>query len=300
MGLLGGAESQRRDQTPANYRQAAKADAESACVGTDRLVLFECVYEKVEAGREQAHDEQDLSAQQRAASAALIAALAGLAGLGVSGVGIYYIRRTIRQGQEGLKLGRETKDETIRIGEAQTRAYLSVVRADFHVDRKKRTPGGMPSVETILHVANSGETPAVNVSYFCTGVICKWGDKHVLPDDLDCVPHHGFTTNIPPREPEPIDAVSFGIARVWRDYVRAWATVDEETKFGEMPGMMIYGVMFYEDVFGQTFRSKFGFLFTDRPRAGGIGRDKLPTLQTRIPTFERIEDRMNYIQPDDE
>jgi hypothetical protein len=102
LGALQGSEDERRDQTPASYAQAAKADAKRACAGRKQDAVFECVYEKVEAGQEQARGEQDLSAQQRAASANLISALMAFLTLVVSGIALWFLKGTLEATRDAV------------------------------------------------------------------------------------------------------------------------------------------------------------------------------------------------------
>ena len=115
-----GRESERRNNAPASYSRAAKQDAERACVGMEAGAAFECIYEKVEASQDQARGEQDLSAQQRAASAAMISALIALLTLGATGLGVWYVKRTLDATLEAVKDTSEATDamrEANRISE---------------------------------------------------------------------------------------------------------------------------------------------------------------------------------------
>lgn len=103
LGTLNGRESERREQTPASYSQSAKADAERACVGLDRVALFECVYERVEASQEQARGEQDLSAQQRAATSALASTVIAFLTLVITAVGVWFVKGTLEATLEAVK-----------------------------------------------------------------------------------------------------------------------------------------------------------------------------------------------------
>jgi hypothetical protein len=240
---------------------------------------------------------RDLAAQEATATFTFWIVVIALAQTIVAGIGIVYIRRTIRQGQAGLKLARETKDETIRIGEAQTRAYLSVVRADLLLDRKKRFWADTPSTDLTLHLHNSGETPAVNVSYYCSAGVSTWRNIGVVPD-TDTVPNHEFITNIPPGDVSKIEAVGYGISLHLRAVMARWKEFTQDTPIGDAPILLVYGVVFYEDVFGNTFRSRFGFWLEEQPTEGKLlkGRDDLPTIQACIPTFEPIRDRTDHIK----
>ena len=98
-----GRESERRDNAPASYSRAAKQDAQRACVGMETGTTFECIYEKVEASQEQARGEQDLSAQQRAATSALVTAILSGIALILSGVGVWFIKGTLDATLEAVK-----------------------------------------------------------------------------------------------------------------------------------------------------------------------------------------------------
>ena len=95
IGWLQASEEQKRQKAPAAYAEAAKKDAEASCVGTDPRAVFECVNEKTKSAYQTAHDEQDLSAQQRAASSALVTAVLSFIALVLSGVGVWYVKRTL-------------------------------------------------------------------------------------------------------------------------------------------------------------------------------------------------------------
>lgn len=103
LGLANGRESERREQIPATYSQAAQADAQRACVGRHGIALFECVYERVESSQEQARAEQDLSAQQRAAASALASAIIALLALAVTIIGVWFIKRTLDATLQAVK-----------------------------------------------------------------------------------------------------------------------------------------------------------------------------------------------------
>jgi hypothetical protein len=110
-----GRESERRNHAPASYSSAAKQDAQRACVGMKPATAFECIYEKIEASQEQARGEQDLSAQQRAASAAMISAFIALLTLGATGLGVWYVKRTLDATLEAVK---DTSKATVAMNEA--------------------------------------------------------------------------------------------------------------------------------------------------------------------------------------
>ena len=263
-----------------------------------------CLVERAIANPETAdgtqREQRDLIAQESAALWGFWIAVIAFLQLAATVIGLVFIKRTldatraaVKEAGDATEAAREAVKETSRVGEAQTRAYLSVVRADFHFARRGKS--GLP-FDLTLQFHNSGGTPAVNVSYYCGAVISTWSDSKA-PPDLNTVPFQQFVTNKPPGD-SPVQAVCYGIAPRWREYAKRWDEVDEDTKFGEMPQLVICGVVFYEDVFGQTFRSQFAFVFADRVTEDGgpFGRDDLPTIQGCVPTFERVGDRNDHIK----
>lgn len=109
LGWLQGRERELRSQTPNSYAAAAKRDVERSCLGNDPRVVFECVNAKVENAYETAHDEQDLSAQQRAAFSALISSIFGFFSLILSVIGVWYVKRTL---DATLQAVNDTSDAT--------------------------------------------------------------------------------------------------------------------------------------------------------------------------------------------
>lgn len=174
LGVLNGREAERRDQTPANYSQSAKADAQRACVGMEARAAFECVYEKVEASQEQASTEQDLSAQQRAATSALASAVVAALTLVISIVGVWYVKRTLDATLEAVQ---DTGKATIAMNDANEIANkaISLQRQNTIVDQRPwlsvevnkiydiffDNDVGSLRLAYILIVKNSGKTPAL-------------------------------------------------------------------------------------------------------------------------------------------
>ncbi len=90
-----GSQKERRQQLPASYAKAAKEDAERACAAIQPAASFDCIYEKAQSAQEQALNEQDLTAQQSAANSALMSAIIAFFTLILSGVGVWFVRRTL-------------------------------------------------------------------------------------------------------------------------------------------------------------------------------------------------------------
>jgi len=124
IGWLEAREGYKRQYTPAAYAEAARTDAARRCFGREPAAVFECVDEKVKTSYQAAHDEQDLSAQQRAASAALISAVVGFLAFAISIVGVWYVKRTL--------------DATLRAVEDTGEATKAMVRANEIAERVQR------------------------------------------------------------------------------------------------------------------------------------------------------------------
>lgn len=240
-------------------------------------------------------EESDLCAQWRAASASEQSAFWALCSVVVTLLGTAGLLVTILQGRRVLRQSLEANEISQNIGEAQARSYLSAPRLDFHVDRLPRDHEGFPKFELDLHLHNSGQTPAVNVSYYCSAEVCK-ARENSLPS-LETIEHHYFVNNVMPGDPIKIRPMCFGLAIKWRDLLSRWNLVDGDTVFGEMPALKIYGVIFYEDVFQKTYRSAFCFVFHEFVTSKGpSGSDDLQPIQDRIPMFEPVRDRLKFLQ----
>lgn len=159
VGVFSGQENERHQRILASYTRTAEADAQRACSGQTDAALFECVYKRVEAGQEQARGEQDLIAQQRAASSSLASAVIAFLTLIATCIGLWFVKRTLDATLIAVK---DTSDATLamqaandiarQIGQAQTRAYLSVRSARLYVT--ETLPFWKVSIE------NSGQSPA--------------------------------------------------------------------------------------------------------------------------------------------
>ncbi|KPL68879.1 hypothetical protein SZ64_12705 [Erythrobacter sp. SG61-1L] len=121
--------------------------------------------EKAEAAHDQAHDEQDLAAQQRAASSALATTILSFLALIATGLGLYYVRETLRatlKAVEDTGQATEAMREANRIAETSSRAWLTLeMEHGFYSDRTDRD-------EILffanLKITNIGGTPAQNVT----------------------------------------------------------------------------------------------------------------------------------------
>src|SRR5690606_9537901 len=100
-----------------------------------------------------------------------------------------------------------------------------------------------------------------------------------------------FTGNVPANGSDSFDLFAYGLLKAIEDFGEKGNACDEDTKIGDYPLIFVPGVIFYEDVFGNTYRSHFCFLLNNPTDAGS-----LEPIQTVVPQFERIESREAYIE----
>lgn len=185
IGYLQARETERRYYTPRQYQESAKAQAHRACVGMKPAAMFECVDEHVEAAYQQANAEQDLSAQQRAAFSGLVAAVVSALALMATGIGIYYVRETLKA---TLKAVEDTSEATEAMREAnviardsaerQLRAYIFLDEAGS-IGPFTFAVGEPP--HGLVNIKNYGQTPAYDVVCQRGCIVGPWP----IPDDFE-------------------------------------------------------------------------------------------------------------------
>jgi hypothetical protein len=139
---------------------------ETNCSSLSGVELVRCVASQIEAQREARHDAQDLVAQQQSAQWATVAALTAIGGLVATIIGVIFVWQSLGKTAEALRLARKANKIARKLGQAQTRAYLSITKLALRVE------GGAPFID--VTVANAGQSPArkveVVIKYDFTGV----------------------------------------------------------------------------------------------------------------------------------
>lgn len=233
---LQGRETERRGSAPKSHQEAAKVQAKSICIGREPGSLFECVYGLIEASAQAAHDEQDLSAQQRAASSALVAAIISFLTLVVTGVGVWFVKGTL---EATLKAVEDTRAATLEMqransiaremGEAQTRCYIDLGEMTVGVNED-----GQATI--VAKVKNTGNTPARNLSWICEVNV---GVSKTPPSALK--PSY-FGTVIPA-------ASDYTLIPKKKAKIGNWETGMESRK----GRISVYAIISWQDVFGQSW-----------------------------------------------
>lgn len=127
-----------------------------------RTVTARCAEEAIKAGHEHSRSEHDLTAQREMADWTWWLLIVAFIQTPITAVGIVLLLRNIQQADDALV-------ETRRIGEAQTRAYLSIsgCQVMFRVEKM--------SIRPMLQ--NSGQSPALDVTWHAYVNLIRKDDK---------------------------------------------------------------------------------------------------------------------------
>jgi hypothetical protein len=248
-----GRESERRNNAPASYTHAAKQDAQSACVGMETGAAFECIYEKVESSQDQARAEQDLSAQQRAASAAMISAIIAFLTLGATGLGVWYVKRTldatleaVKDTSEATQAMREANEIARDTKERQLRAYICLDNTQVIAIA--------PIIQEYvikINVYNSGTTPAHNLSHACSW---RFGDVE---------PTEAFARKYLDEYGKPEARKVFGPNRKIIIPVPVIIPIEFVEKIASGTGnFWFFGEFHYQDIFGCDRVTQYSYVYS--------------------------------------
>lgn len=173
-----GQEAERLNKTPAAYIETAKNKAQEDCVGRKGNAAFECIYEKVASSKQQAHDEQDLMAQQKSANGTMITAGIALIGLFVSGVSMWLLYTTFQATRAGNKISEN-------VGYYQLRPFLIASGFEWI---KFQDDQAASSMRIIIKWENAGNTPASDASFDVLHIVTKhpiWGNVEPIFRDVE-------------------------------------------------------------------------------------------------------------------
>lgn len=255
--------------------------------------------EKTDYEKRQAAD--DVQAQRDMALWALVMCVLGVAQLIVATLGIWYIRKTLVATEHAVKEAGDATEaahlavaETGRIGEAQVRAYVSVIGLEFSWEDDGVMMIPRPGVTLVLN--NSGATPADKVAYFC-GCECltiSEAREFVCPDKMTFLPR---LPTMPAGSTERRSAMAFGYLPKLKEYQERADRFTGDTRIGDMPIMIIWATVVYEDVFNAVYRSDSAFLLEPHERMENVSL-KITDAPQR--SFQRIESRDSLIQTRDQ
>ncbi len=173
IGYLGGRDTIQRYSVDVAYRADAAASARSECVGLKGAKTLDCIQRVVARSQDRQSAEQNLNAQQRAASAGVAAAVVSALALFATAIGIYYVRETLKATlkavEDGTKTAQAARDAN-RIARESSRGWLKLTvakRAILMRSDVQDPPSGL---------AIKGDTYAVNAN----GKVKVYGDGPVL------------------------------------------------------------------------------------------------------------------------
>ena len=195
----------------------------------------ECIRKAVDAQSENERAEADLVAQREMSNWALGMLYVTMLMALVTGLGVYFVWRTLKATQQ---MAIDTRD----IGEAQVRAYVEVSVASFSVPFPK--PG---KASVTFRVNNIGQSPAHNVS---TSVAVFVGEKNFMEWCEAEAPDEPEQSNvIVPGRPIVVTATTWG--DITEDEVLSITAVD--------PPLVLFAAceVTYTDVFKKRRRTTY-------------------------------------------
>lgn len=176
VGWLQAREKYNREQSAAAYQAAANEDAKRSCVGSDPSTLFECVDEKIKASYQARHDQEDLQAQQRAATSALASSVLGLIALILSGIGVWYVKRTLDATLEAVEDTSAATEAMLRQNEIAEEAMQRQLRAYVHIEACRMLQFDDQRKPVFrFKMVNMGQTPALQLRVKC---YVKFTEQH--------------------------------------------------------------------------------------------------------------------------
>lgn len=286
----------------ARYRAQDRAERASEsiernCGSAEPGAVVECVAKEIEAAREDQRAEYDLSAQNRMAEWAFWMMVVTAITAGLTAVALWFIRGTldatreaVEEARNGTSAARRAVTETTRIGEAQVRSYLSVVGVNFSTTADDVSMVRRPKIEVVLN--NSGATPAVNVEYFC-GCECLSISQSREFRCPEFVSHTERLPTVPANGTDHRRVTSFGFIPCIRTYRKLRDAFTMDTEIGDLPVIVLWVSVFYDDVFGKTYRSDGSFILEHEE-----GLRDAPLKLTDAPqrTFLPLKSRTKFIK----
>lgn len=273
-----------------DYAESADASIQRACRSAEPAALVECVGKQIAATREDQRAEYDLSAQDRMAEWAFWMMAAAVFTTALTAVALWFIKGTLDATRQAVHEAQSAVTETSRIGEAQVRAYLSVIGMNYTAKPKKAQMLPSPEIELVLN--NSGATPAINIAHYCGCGVAT----HFAARTFECPDIVPFTMRLPIMPANATgsrDSWCHGILNRVSEYKTAELLVTQDTKFGNMPRLLIWGSVFYDDVFGASHRSDYAFVVDHRDDLVGHA---LSVAEAPQRCFQPIRDRRAVVQ----
>jgi hypothetical protein len=173
LGALNGKQAEQRQSQPHRHAIAAQAQAQKGCSRLKPGDFFECLYDAIEAAEETARTEEDLTAQQRAAWAAIAAAIIAFTSIPIGAVGLWALLKSLHHTQSALSEARIANEISKETSRQSLRAYVG--GADFKVENffANETPTNTWTLR------NYGDTIAHNVQVMAAMFHLPAGDERI-------------------------------------------------------------------------------------------------------------------------
>ena len=186
-----------RVQTASLHIEYAQDRIRQTCINEDPATLLDCVTVEVMAAQDNGRAESDLDAQQAMALWAKLMTLASVLGLGVTTIGVYLVWGTLDQTRAATSAAQDAVSVTREIGQAQTRAYVSINHSAVFESIRSQQSHVMG-----MEIVNSGQTPAYDVS-FAASLFVERAD--FIPDESFWIQHdfdkNGQNSHLPNGSP---------------------------------------------------------------------------------------------------
>lgn len=256
-----GRESEGRDKAPASYSRSAEDDAKRSCVGMEAGAAFKCIYEKVEASQEQARGEQDLTAQQRSAFAAMISAFIAFLTLVATALGVWLVKRTLDATLEAVKDTSEATDAMRKANMIATATQRPIVQLNaesfsmfMHPKESRYNLGNtgpyeikVESIAPSFQMRNYGNQPCWFENLWLGFFVYSGRDDNILPDQPLSFYHEkpGF---VPPGGSIDFRGTMYRMPIEYLDLLNA-----------RPQGTIMFGASQYRDAAGNFFCSRFAY-----------------------------------------
>jgi len=166
VGALQGREFERRSLSRSQHVHAATADTAKLCMRKQGRDLVDCVQAVVEEAETASHDEQDLTAQQQAAWAAILNTIFGSLSMAGALLGLVWIKGTLdATRQAGIETAEATEAmrHANQVAEEAARGWLSIDVLSIDSIGRAVLSSGI-SVTLTCKLTNSGDSPVNQIS----------------------------------------------------------------------------------------------------------------------------------------
>lgn len=236
------------DQAADDYHDRSQERIRDTCTNREIAPFSVCVSEILKSTQEAQTAQYDLSAQNRMALWAQWSFFISVFSLGITGVGIYFVWKTLDANIEAVKTANRAIESDREIGEAQMRAYITVM-SGFTA---KPAPGENKIV-VYLRMTNSGQSPAFNLQIENKVIVVNQPLALLPPFEpmdevIDAIPNGEFRDTVVPIEVP--------------DFFRRMAAGEVVT--------YCYGVIKYRDVFKAQRSTRYRLVCRYHPEMGGF------------------------------